>query len=112
MTQTRPTLTLASLERLDGAAEPEPFTFGIESHLISFPDPLALSVEESEAFMADLEGTRSLSGTLRRWLPEEDAELLIRRLSARQGAVLMRAVNRHYTAFLGDAGEGTASGTA
>ena len=111
MAETKPTLTLASLEKLDAAAEPTPFTFGIENRLISFPDPLALSVEESEAFMADLEGTRSLSGTLRRWLPEEDAELL-RRLTARQGAVLMRAVNKHYAAFLGDAGEGTASGTA
>ena len=112
MAETKPTLTLASLEKLDAAAEPTPFTFGIENRLISFPDPLALSVEESEEFFADIEDARSLSGTMRRWLPEEDAELLLRRLTARQGAALMRAVNKHYAAFLGDAGEEPASETA
>ena len=68
--------------------------------------------KQDTSLLADIEDARSLSGTMRRWLPEEDAELLLRRLSARQGAVLMRAVNKHYAAFLGDAGEEPASETA
>ena len=67
---------------------------------------------QDTSLLADIEDARSLSGTMRRWLPEEDAELLLRRLTARQGAVLMRAVNKHYAAFLGDAGEEPASETA
>lgn len=71
---TKPILTLSALEKIDGAADPEPFTLGLKSKIVTFPDPFALSVEESESLMADLEGTTSIKATLNRWLSEEDAE--------------------------------------
>ena len=37
-----PTLTLTALNDLDGAAEVTPFTFGIKSRVVTFPDPLGL----------------------------------------------------------------------
>ena len=64
---TKPTLTLSALEKIDGAADPEPFTLGLKSKIVTFPDPFALSVEESERLMADLEGTTSIKATLTRY---------------------------------------------
>lgn len=109
---TKPTLTLAALEKIDGAADPEPFTLGLKSKIVVFPDPFALSVEESESLMADLEGTTSMTATLHRWLGEEDAELIIKSLSVRKVRVLLAEVRKHYEQFLGDEGEGNASATA
>lgn len=102
-----PTLTLAALKKLDGAADPAPFTFGVASRVVSFPDPLGLSVEEAERFMADMEQTASLSAALRCWVSEEDYA----HLTARQATVLLREIGAHYRAFFGDAGEGPASAT-
>lgn len=104
-----PTLTLASLDRIDGAASPSPFVFGIGSRRVVFPDPMGLSPVECERFMRDLAETESLSGPLRRWLQPDDAELLLTRLTARQTVVLLKQATAHYQAFLGAPGEGAAS---
>ena len=109
---TKPTLTLSALEKIDGAADPEPFTLGLKSKIVTFPDPFALSIEESERLMADLEGTTSIKATLNRWLSEEDAELIIKNLSVRKTRVLLAQVRKHYASFLGDEGEDSASATA
>lgn len=106
-----PTLTLAALKKLDGAADPAPFTFGVANRVVSFPDPLSLSVEEAERFMTDMEQTTSLSAALRRWVSEEDYAHLTAHLTARQATVLLREIGAHYRAFFGDAGEGPASAT-
>ena len=90
---TKPTLTLAALKKLDGAADPAPFTFGVANRVVSFPDPL------------------SLSAALRRWVSEEDYAHLTAHLTARQATVLLREIGAHYRAFFGDAGEGPASAT-
>ena len=97
---TKPTLTLSALEKIDGAADPEPFTLGLKSKIVTFPDPFALSIEESESLMADLEGTTSIKATLNR------------SLSVRKTRVLLAQVRKHYASFLGDEGEGSASATA
>lgn len=107
-----PTLTLAALADLDGAADPAPFTFGVAGKIVTFPDPLAMSVADSEKFMTDIEQATSLSASLRAWLTEEDYQLLATHLTTRQLSVLIRQVGRHYQAFLGTPGEGHASATA
>ncbi|MDO4243805.1 MAG: hypothetical protein Q4C85_08640 [Actinomyces sp.] len=112
MSDVKPTLTLAALEKMDAAAAPEPFTFGIGSRRISFPDPMEMRVEDLEAFAADLESTQSLSGIFRRWLDADDAEALLENLTARQASALLKTVQEHYGSFLGDQGEGGASATA
>ena len=107
-----PTLTLAGLNKLDGAAEATPFTFGIADKVIKFPDPLGLSPEEGEALLVDLTGGKRATEIIKNWLSEEDAALVIKRLSLRQMLVLIRQANSHYEASLGSLGEGRASTTA
>lgn len=110
-TTVKPTLTLSALKDLDGAADPGPFVFGVASKRVVFPDPLSLGLEEAEQFMDDLDSERSLKGTLRRWLSEEDYALVTKNLTARQCAVLLKQVGEHYREFLGTSGEGIASVT-
>lgn len=107
-----PTLTLAGLNKLDGAAEATPFTFGLADKVIKFPDPLGLSPEEGEALLMDLTGTKRATEIIRNWLSAEDAEIVIKRLTLRQMVLLIKAASSHYEASLGNAGEGHASTTA
>lgn len=107
-----PTMTLAALNKLDGAAEATPFTFGLADKVIKFPDPLGLSPEEGEALLADLTGGKKATEIVRSWLSAEDAEIVVKRLSLRQLVLLIKAASSHYEASLGSAGEGNASTTA
>lgn len=105
----KPTFTLAALERLDKEAAPEPFTFGIAGKIVIFPDPLGISPEEAEEFAQAMEGADSPTVVLKRWLDEEDAALLLSKLSMRQLALLIRKASMHYQGALGLPGEGDAS---
>lgn len=107
-----PTLTLTGLNKLDGAAEATPFTFGIADKVVKFPDPLGLSPEEGEALLVDLTGGKRATEIVRNWLSEEDAETVLKRLTLRQMVLLIKAASAHYEASLGNAGEGNASTTA
>ena len=107
-----PTMTLSALNKLDGAAEATPFTFGIADKIITFPDPLGLSPAEGEALLGDLSGCKRASVIVRNWLSEEDAEIVLKRLTLRQMVLLIKAASSHYEASLGNAGEGDASTTA
>ena len=107
-----PTLTLAALNKLDGAAEATPFTFGLADKVIKFPDPLGLSPEEGEALLVDLTGGKRATEIIRRWLSAEDAEIVLKRLTLRQMVLLIKAASSHYEASLGNTGEGNASTTA
>ena len=107
-----PTLTLAALNKLDGAAEATPFTFGLGDKIVTFPDPLGLSPDEGEALLVDLSGGKRATEIISKWLSEEDAEIVLKRLTLRQMVLLIKAASEHYEASLGDAGEGRASTTA
>lgn len=107
-----PTMTLSTLNKLDGAAEATPFTFGIADKIITFPDPLGLSPAEGEALLGDLTGGKRATEIVRNWLSEEDAEIVLKRLTLRQMVLLIKAASSHYEASLGNAGEGDASTTA
>lgn len=107
-----PTLTLAGLNKLDGAAEAAPFTFGLADKIITFPDPLGLSPEEGEALLMDLTGGKKATEIIKNWLSEEDAAIVIKRLTLRQMVLLIKAASDHYEASLGSKGEGNASTTA
>lgn len=110
---TKPTLTIAALTELDGAAASSPFTFGINNHVVTFPDPLDLDAVETERFMRDVEGLEYPMEILKRWLSDEDyAVIVAARLTGRQAVVLMREAQKHYKAFLGGAGEGAPSSAA
>ena len=104
--------SLEELEALDRSAAPAPFTFAIDGHIITFPDPMGLSVTDSQRFMNALEGASSPADMIREWVGEEDAALLLDRVNMRALALLIQRASKHYAAFLGDAGEGTASTTA
>ena len=104
-----PTLTLAGLNKLDGAAEATPFTFGLADKIIKFPDPLGLSPAEGEALLTDLTGGKRATEIIKSWLREEDAEIVLKRLTLRQMVILIKAASQHYEASLGSAGEGNAS---
>lgn len=106
-----PTLTLAALNKLDGAAEATPFTFGIADKIVAFPDPLGLSPAEGEALLVDLSGGRRATEIIKNWLSEEDAEIVLKRLTLRQMVLLIKAASEHYEASLGSKGEGNASTT-
>lgn len=106
-----PTLTLAGLNKLDGAAEATPFTFGLADKIITFPDPLGLSPEEGEALLMDLTGGKRATEIIKNWLSEEDAAIVLKRLNLRQMAILIKAASNHYEASLGSTGEGRASTT-
>lgn len=109
---TTPTLTIGRLNELDGAAEPTPFTLGISSRIVSFPDPLGLDVEASESLARDLAEATYPSEVLRRWLTPEDYQVLIdAHLTGRQAMVLLREARRHYEDFLGAPGKDTDSST-
>lgn len=107
-----PTMTISALNKLDGAAEATPFTFGIADKIITFPDPLGLSPAEGEALLGDLTGGKRATEIVRNWLSEEDAEIVLKRLTLRQMVLLIKAASSHYEASLGNAGEGDASTTA
>jgi hypothetical protein len=110
---TKPTLTIAALAELDGAAASSPFTFGIKNHVVTFPDPLDLDAVETEQFMRDVEGLSYPMEIFKRWLSDEDyAVIVASHLTGRQAAVLMQQVRKHYEAFIGDAGEGAPSSAA
>lgn len=106
-----PTLTLAGLNKLDGAAEATPFTFGLADKIIKFPDPLGLSPAEGEALLTALSGGTRATEIINSWLSEEDAEIVLKRLNLRQMVLLIKAASEHYEASLGNAGEGRASTT-
>lgn len=107
-----PTLTLTGLNKLDGAAEATPFTFGIAGKIISFPDPLGLSPAEGEALLVALSGGKRATEIIGNWLSEEDAEVILKHLTLRQMVILIKAASSHYEASLGSVGEGNASTTA
>lgn len=107
-----PTLTLTGLNKLDGAAEATPFTFGLADKIIMFPDPLGLSPKEGEALLMDLTGGKKATEIIKSWLSEEDAAIVIKRLTLRQMVLLIKAASSHYEASLGSKGEGNASTTA
>lgn len=107
-----PTLTLAALNKLDGAAEATPFTFGLADKIIVFPDPLGLSPAEGEALLVDLTGGKRATEIIKNWLSAEDAKIVLKRLTLRQMVVLIKTASEHYEASLGSAGEGNASTTA
>lgn len=112
MDKITPTLTLAALNTLDGAAEVTPFTFGINNHIVTFPDPLGLSPEAGEALLLDLGGGKRATEVINKWLSEEDAALVTKHLTLRQMLLLLRKASEHYEASLGSLGEGRASTTA
>nr|DAW69847.1 MAG TPA: hypothetical protein [Caudoviricetes sp.] len=107
-----PTLTLAALNKLDGAAEATPFTFGLAGKIVSFPDPLGLSPAEGEALLVALSGGKRATEIIGNWLSEEDAEVVLKNLTLRQMVLLIKAASSHYEASLGSVGEGSASTTA
>ena len=107
-----PTLTLAALNKLDGAAEATPFKFGLADKIVTFPDPLGLSPAEGEALLVDLSGGTRATEIISKWLNEEDAAIVLKRLTLRQMVLLLRAASEHYEASLGSMGEGRASTTA
>ena len=106
----QPTFTFNALAKLEKAAAPAPFTFGIGSQ-IAFPDPLSLTPEAAEKFMAAMESSKAPTQMIRTWLTAEDAELLLSKLNMRQLGILIRQASEHYQGMLGDAGEGNASTT-
>lgn len=107
-----PNLTIAALRKLDAAADPEPYRFGVASRIIVFPDLQAMPVDEAEQYLTDLEVTQRPSQIIDRWLSPEDAAVVKRELSLRELKVLLRAVQEYYQAAAGDAGEEHASTTA
>lgn len=107
-----PTLTLAALNKLDGAAEATPFTFGLADKIVTFPDPLGLSPAEGEALLVDLSGGKRATEIISKWLSEEDTAIVLKHLTLRQMVLLLRAASEHYEASLGSLGEGHASTTA
>lgn len=107
-----PTMTIQALNKLDGAAEATPFTFGLGDKIITFPDPLGLSPAEGEALLTDLTGGKRATEIVANWLSAEDAKIILKRLTLRQMVVLIKAASSHYEASLGNAGEGNASTTA
>lgn len=110
---TKPSLTLSALDKLDGAAAVEEFTFGLKNKVITFPDPFNLDAEETERFLLDMSKLQSPMAVFKRWLSDEDYQVLVdAHLTGRQAAVLLKAANRHYEALLGDQGEGLPSATA
>lgn len=109
--QMKPTFTFNALAKLEKAAAPAPFTFGIGSQVISFPDPLSLTPEAAEKFMAAMESSTAPTQMIRTWLTAEDADLLLSKLNMRQLGILIRQASEHYQGMLGDAGEGSASTT-
>ncbi len=107
-----PTLTISALDKLDGAADVTPFTFGIASHVVTFPDVLAMDAEDTEAFMRDVEPMTGAMAVFKRWLTAEDYQVLRdAHLTGRQATILLREVNRYYQAALGEPGEGSSSST-
>lgn len=103
-----PTLTLAALEKEQA---PDPFTFGVKSRIVRFPDPMDLDFEKTDDFVNDLRSGKPASKVLQRWLPEEDYEILREaKLSGRQVAALMKAVLEHYEMIAGSQGEEPTSG--
>ena len=109
--QVQPTLTFNALSKLEKAASPTPFTFGIGNKVIAFPDPLSLTPEATEQFMAAMESSKAPTQMIRTWLAAEDADLLLSKLNMRQLGILIRQASEHYQGMLGDAGEGGASTT-
>ena len=107
-----PNLTIAALRKLDAAADPEPYRFGVASHVVVFPDLQALPVERAEEYLSDLEGARRPSEIIDRWLSPEDAAVVKRELTLRELKVLLNSVQEYYQGMAGDAGEGSASTTA
>nr|DAU75171.1 MAG TPA: hypothetical protein [Caudoviricetes sp.] len=109
--QAQPTLTFNALSKLEKSAAPTPFTFGIGNKVIAFPDPLSLTPEAAEKFMAAMESSKAPTQMIRTWLTAEDADLLLSKLNMRQLGILIRQASEHYQGMLGDAGEGSASTT-
>nr|DAR23810.1 MAG TPA: hypothetical protein [Caudoviricetes sp.] len=109
--QAQPTFTFNALAKMEKASAPEPFTFGIGSQIVSFPDPLSLTPEAAEKFMAAMESSKAPTQMIRTWLAAADADLLLSKLNMRQLGILIRQASEHYQGMLGDAGEGGASTT-
>lgn len=107
-----PNLTIAALRKLDAAADPEPYRFGVASRVVTFPDLQALPVDEAEEYLSDLEGAQRPSQIIDRWLGPEDAAVVKRELTLRELKVLLNSVQEYYQAAAGDAGEERASTTA
>ena len=107
-----PNFTIAALRKLDAAADPEPYRFGVASHVVVFPDLQALPVDEAEDYLTDLEVTQRPSQIIDRWLSPEDAAVVKRELSLRELKVLLKNVQEYYQGLAGDAGEDGASTTA
>lgn len=107
-----PNLTIAALRKLDAAANPEPYRFGVASRIVTFPDLQALPVDEAEDYLTDLEVTQRPSQIIDRWLSPEDATVIKRELTLRELKVLLKNVQEYYQGLAGDAGEGPASTTA
>lgn len=106
-----PNLTIAALRKLDAAADPEPYRFGVASHIVVFPDLQALPVDEAEDYLTDLEVTQRPSQIIDRWLSPEDAAVIKRELTLRELKVLLKNVQEYYQAAAGGPGEEHASTT-
>ena len=104
-----PTLTLAALNNLDGAAAATPFTFGLNNHVVTFPDPLGMSPESGEDLLLDLGGGKRATEVINKWLSEEDAAFVTKHLTLRQMLLLLRQASTPSEAARGSVGEGRAS---
>lgn len=106
----KPTLTIAALQK---EAVPEAFTFGVNSKIISFPDPMELDFEQTDEFIADLRSGKTSKEILSRWLSDEDYQVLVSaKITGRQVSSLLKAVLEHYELIAGSQGEENTSGTA
>lgn len=101
----------ATAAKLDADDHPEPFVFMTSAgHRCVFPDPFDMEWEAAEEFMQRIEGMSNSAQALQDWLsPEDYAALKDERLTLRQGMNLVAQIQRHYSSFLGNPGEGGAS---
>ena len=101
-----PDLTLAALDKLDGAAAAAPFRFGLKNKLITFPDPMELDALETEKFLQDMQSISAPMAALHRWLSETDYQAIVdAHLTGRQVMLLLREANKHYERALGEPGK-------
>ena len=98
-----PTLTIGALQKEEA---PEAFTFGVNSKIVRFPDPMELDFEQTDDFIADLRSGKTSKDILSRWLSVEDYQVLVdAKVTGRQVSSLLKAVLEHYELIAGSQGE-------